>query len=172
MAGAVCVVLGPGAALLAQPAPSLPEALKAPQGQVQVLVLQARGVQIYVAQAAKGDPARLEWVFKAPEADLFDAQSQLAGKHHAGPTWEATDGSSVVGEVQAKDTSRSAGSIPWLLLSAKATSGTGVFGRVTSIQRLNTSGGAAPGQVSPAHAGEEARVAYTATYVFFQAGSR
>jgi hypothetical protein len=163
-AAAALVVLSPGAA-----AQGVPVALAAPAGQTQVLVLQARGVQIYVGQAVKGDPARCEWVFKAPEADLFNAQGRPAGRHYAGPTWEAPDGSKVVGEVKAKDTSRSAGSIPWLLLSAKANSGPGVFSRVTSIQRLDTSGGAAP--AGAAEAGKEVRVAYTATYVFFEDGA-
>jgi hypothetical protein len=150
------------------PAPrAIPEALKAPADQVLALELQANGVQIYECRASKDDPARFEWVFKAPEANLLDASGKPAGKHYAGPTWEAPDGSKVVGEVKAKDTSRSAGSIPWLLLGAKSVSGDGLFGRVKSIQRLNTTGGAAPASASPAQAGQEARVPYTATYLFY-----
>jgi len=75
----------------------------------------------------------------------------------------------VVGEVKAKDTSRSSGSIPWLLLGVKSTSGQGLFRPVRSIQRLNTLGGAAPATASQAQAGQEVRVPYSATYAFYVA---
>ena len=39
--------------------------------------------------------------------------------------------------------------IPWLLLRATSTTGTGVFTNVTYVQRLNTTGGVAPGAVTP-----------------------
>ena len=153
-----------------QPMPSakaVPEALKAPADQVLAFELQATGVQIYECRALKDDPARFEWAFKAPQADLFDASGLLVGKHYGGPTWESADGSKVVGEVKAKDTSLSSGSIPWLLLGAKATAGKGLFSPVKSIQRLNTVGGAAPATAAQAQAGQEVRMPYTATYAFF-----
>ena len=155
---------GPGM----QTAKPVPEALKAPADQVLAFELQATGVQIYECRARKEDPAQFEWVFKAPEADLFDGSGQRVGKHYGGPTWESPDGSKVVGEVKAKDTSRPAGSIPWLLLSAKTNSVEGVFARVRSIQRLDTSGGAAPAEGAvKAKAGQEIRVPYEATYAFY-----
>ena len=150
-----------------QSAKPVPEALKAPADQVLAFELQATGVQIYECRALKDDPARFEWAFKAPQAELFDASGLLVGKHYGGPTWESPDGSKVVGEVKAKDTSLSSGSIPWLLLGAKATAGKGLFSPVKSIQRLNTVGGAAPVNASQAQAGQEARVPYTATYAFY-----
>jgi len=73
--------------------------------------------------------------------------------------------------VQSKDTTRSAGSIPWLLLSAKTHSGEGRFAPVQSILRLDTSGGAAPAEAADqAKAGQEIRVPYEATYAFYVAG--
>jgi len=166
--GASLLVLTCTAGIAQASAPrAIPEALKAPADQVLALELQATGVQIYECRATKDDPARFEWVFKAPEANLFDASGKLTGKHYAGPTWEAPDGSKVVGEVKAKDTSRAAGSIPWLLLGAKSASGHGVLGRVMSIQRVNTTGGAAPTSASQDQVGQEARVPYTATYLFY-----
>ncbi|MDR3682769.1 MAG: DUF3455 domain-containing protein [Geothrix sp.] len=146
---------------------SVPEALKAPADQVLAFELQASGVQIYECRARQDDPARFEWVFRAPEADLFDASGQRVGRHYGGPTWEGQDGSKVVGEVKAKDTSRSSGSIPWLLLGAKSNAGPGRFGPVRSIQRLDTVGGAAPASASPAQVGQEVRVPYRATYAFY-----
>ena len=149
---------------------SVPEKLRAPDTQKLSLEVKAAGVQIYTCAASKSDPARFEWVFKAPEAELFDGAGKKIGTHYAGPTWESTDGSKVVGEVKAKDDGPDPAAIPWLLLSAKSTSGTGVFGRTQSIQRLNTVGGKAPAEgCDQAHAGQEARIAYKATYTFFVA---
>jgi hypothetical protein len=154
---------GPGV----QSAKSVPETLKAPVDQVLAFEVRATGVQIYECRARQDDPAQFEWTFKAPQADLFDASGRLVGKHYSGPTWEGLDGSKVVGEVKAKDSSLASGSIPWLLLSAKSTSGEGQFSPVRSIQRLNTLGGAAPASASQAQAGQEIRVPYTATYTFY-----
>jgi hypothetical protein len=148
--------------------PVVPENLKAPAGQVLSLEAQATGVQIYVCSASKADPAKFEWAFKAPEADLFDGAGKKIGKHYAGPTWESNDASRVAGEVKARDDGPDANAIPWLLLSAKSTSGNGVFGRTQSIQRVRTTGGKAPAQgCSRDQAGKEARVPYTATYYFY-----
>jgi len=158
-------VTAAGSGVLA--AKPVPEALRAPTDQVLAFELQATGVQIYECRARKEDPAQFEWIFKAPEAELFDASGQRVGKHYGGPTWESPDGSKVVGEVKAKDTSLSSGSIPWLLLGAKATAGRGLFSPVKSIQRLNTVGGAAPATAGQAQAGQEVRVPYTATYAFY-----
>jgi hypothetical protein len=62
-----------------------------------------------------------------------------------------------------------AGAIPWLLLGAKSVGPDGSFSKVTSIQRVNTTGGAAPTSgCSKATAGTPARVPYTADYYFFK----
>jgi len=152
--------------------PLVPENLKVPAGQNLSLVSPATGVQIYECSAGKADPARFEWVFKAPEADLFDLSGKKIGKHYAGPTWESNDGSKVVGEVKARDDGPAATAIPWLLLSAKSTSGKGVFSGTQSIQRLYTVGGkATAGACTRAQLGKEARVPYKATYYFYVAKS-
>ena len=151
-------------------APIVPENLKAPAGQVLSLEAQATGVQIYECNPNKTDPARFEWIFKAPEADLFDNAGRKIGKHYAGPTWESNDGSKVLGEAKARDEGPDAGAIPWLLLTAKSTSGNGVFDGTQSIQRVRTVGGKAPAQgCSREQAGKEARVPYKATYYFYVA---
>jgi hypothetical protein len=146
----------------------VPETLKVPVTQVFSLETLATGVQIYECRASKDN--RFEWVFKAPEAELFDSAGRRVGKHYAGPTWESNDGSKVVGEVKARDDGPDPNAIPWLLLSAKSTSGSGVFGRTQSIQRLRTAGGKAPAEgCNQAQVGKEARVTYKATYYFYVA---
>src|SRR5256885_16533695 len=135
--------------------PLAPENLKVPAGQTLALGPPATGVQIYECGATKTEPARFEWVFKAPEADLFDLSGKKIGKHYAGPTWESNDGSKVVGEVKARDDGPAPTAIPWLLLAAKSTSGNGVFSRTQSIQRLYTVGGeASAGGFSQAQLGQ------------------
>ena len=59
-----------------------------------------------------------------------------------------------------------------LLLRAKSTSGHGLLSRTQSIQRVNTVGGKAPaGGCASALLGSEARVHYTADYLFYGARS-
>ena len=148
--------------------PAVPENLKVPATQMLSLVAQATGVQIYECNASKTDPTKFEWVFKAPEAELLDTAGKNIGKHYAGPTWESNDGSKVVGEVKARDDGPDANAIPWLLLNAKSTTGSGVFGKTQSIQRVKTVGGKAPADgCNQAQVGKGARIAYRATYYFY-----
>jgi hypothetical protein len=147
-----------------------PGPLKVPAGEMLSLRARAAGVQIYVCQAGKEDPAQFAWVLKAPEADLFDGAGKKVAKHYAGPTWEANDGSKVVGEVVARDNGPDPAAIPWLLLSAKSATGPGVFSKAQFIQRLHTAGGKAPAQgCDQSHAGADTRVSYTADYLFYSA---
>jgi Protein of unknown function (DUF3455) len=146
------------------------DGLRPPAGQVLALAAHANGVQIYECKAAKDNPAQFSWTLKAPEADLKDASGKPVGKHYAGPTWEATDGSKVMGEVVAKHDAPDAASIPWLLLRAKSTSGSGIFSAIASVQRLQTSGGSAPANgCDSSQSGKESRVPYTAVYRFYKA---
>ena len=147
---------------------AVPGNLKPLPTEVLSLQVPAAGVQIYQCNASKDDPAKFEWVFKAPEAELFDAAGKKIGTHYAGPTWESSDRSKVVGEVKARDNGPDANAIPWLLLTARSTSDTGVFSRTTSIQRVQTIGGKAPAAgCDKAQVGQEARVAYQAVYYFY-----
>ena len=152
--------------------PAAPAALRPPANQVLVLGARAVGVQIYECAASRDQPGRFEWVFKSPEADLFDDTGRKVGKHYAGPTWEALDGSKVVGEVKARDDGPDPKAIPWLLLSAKSTAGSGVLNQIKSIQRLQTVDGKAPSTAcSAANAQQVARVPYQANYYFYAARS-
>jgi hypothetical protein len=169
-AAAVCVaaLLAACAASPVAIAPEVPQSLRVPDRLTVSHELPATGVQIYECVASKVDPTRFEWVFKAPEAELFDTAGHRVGKHYGGPTWEANDGSKVVGAVKASDDGPDSTAIPWLLLVAKSTSGPGAFSRIQSIQRINTVGGKAPaGGCTEAQAGKEARVPYKATYYFY-----
>jgi len=135
-----------------------------------VVLFQARGsgVQIYTCKlnpSQAKDARTYAWVLKAPEAVLLGSDGSKIGRHYAGPTWEAADGSKAVGKLIAS--AASPGSIPWLLLAASPT-GRGRFSKVTYVERVYTSGGTAPKTgADAAHAGAEVRVPYTATYIFY-----
>ena len=109
-----------------------------------------------------------EWVFVAPEAELFDRQGRRFGEHGAGPYWQAADGSKVVGTVKARADAPVADAIPWLLLGVRSVGRDGSVSQVTSIQRVNTTGGAAPATGCGSDTRNAiARVAYTADYRLF-----
>lgn len=134
-----------------------------------VLELHGRGVQIY---RCKTTTSGFAWTLTGPEATLLAADGQVAGRHFTGPSWQATDGSVVVGEVVASGTlppsNNAAASIPWLILRAKSHAGSGRFGAVTHVVRSDTAGGTAPVTGCGAGtAGAQTRVPYTANYTFF-----
>ena len=146
-------------------AQQVPEALQPPANEQQVLQLHAKGDQVY---SCKVDGPQPGWTLKVPDAQLFDKDGRVFGKHFAGPSWQASDGSRVAGKAAANAPSPEADSIPWLLVKVVSREGEGVLARVTSVQRINTKGGKAPASGCDAeHAGQEVRVAYSADYVFF-----
>ncbi len=149
--------------------PEVPNILAVPAGQTLLLEAMATGVQIYECKMQSDNPSKFEWVFKAPEADLYDSTGNTVAHHYAGPTWEAYDGSKVVGEVKTKYPGPDAKAIPWLLLNAKSNSGKGILAQAASIQRLDTRGGQAPAEVcNQALLGKKSRVPYTAVYKFYR----
>ena len=146
--------------------PNVSAPLQVQPGQNLALVLKGTGVQIYVCSVNKEN--NFEWLFKAPEAELTTSRGRPAGKHYAGPTWEAPDGSKVVAKAIASDKNDDPNAIPWLLLSATSNSGTGVFAKTTGIQRLFTVSGKAPAEgCDRDHVGKETRVSYSAQYYFY-----
>jgi hypothetical protein len=125
-----------------------------------------KGVQIYVCTAKPNEPFQFEWKLKAPQANLYDDGEDVVAIHYAGPTWQAIDGSKVVGAVVAKVEQDDA--IPWLLLRAVSNEGSGLFSEVIYIQRLYTTGGKAPeADCDQTHDQAEILVPYTAQYFFY-----
>jgi Protein of unknown function (DUF3455) len=164
-----CVVLGLifGAALahVWASAQEVPAPIKLPEGQALVAEAHAKGFQVYTC---KNDGGKYAWTLKGPDAELFDKAGKAVGRHFAGPTWEWSDKSQVIGKMLKSAPSPDADSIPWLLLEGTGHSGEGVLSKVTNIQRLNTKGGKAPaGGCDAAHEGQETREAYTADYFFY-----
>ena len=144
----------------AAPAPAIPEAIKLPAGNTVFLIGHAKGFQIY---RCDGNGS---WGSATPDAKLFDDNGKLIAKHFAGPTWQAKDGSSVVGK-KAAEATVDASAIPWLLLDKVSTT-PGLLGDTTYIQRVATTGGRAPDSAdcNAKTDGKKAKVPYTADYYF------
>ena len=143
----------------------VPPGLQPPAGNVLTAHFVASGVQVYQCTAGA-------WVFLEPAANLLGSatgtSSLQTAIHYKGPTWESTtDGSLVQGATIVS--SPVPGSIPQLLLKATANRGTGILGTVTYINRLDTSGGAAP--AGSCTSGQTVGVPYSAQYLFYVPGS-
>ena len=139
-----------------QPAPLDLSVLLVPDGYMLVCKARAQGVQIYPCNSGVFGAAHPEALMVTDRGDLIH--------HFAGPTWQAADGSKVVGtKLQAASPNPAA--IPWLLLSGAASGPSdGLLSRVTFIQRLFTMGGNPP---SGGCTGGEIPVVYEAEYFFY-----
>ena len=154
--------------LLTAAAEAAPAEIAAPNGATLLLAAAAEGVQIYACESgAQG----FAWVFKAPEAALFDGDGRQIMTHFAGPSWKAEDGTTLVGEAVAKADAPKPGAIVWLLLRVKSREGSGPLAKAGFIRRIDTVGGAPPtAGCDAAHGGTEARMRYSAVYEFYAAG--
>ncbi len=142
--------------------------LKTPDGQKVRFRFQTQphSVQIYTCrQTSQG----FAWAGPDPDAILISADRKLIVHHYKGPAWEATDGSMVRsdGSLARHFLPQNKDAVHWLELPAKVQSKQ--FGRVTFIQRIDTSGGLPPSDqpCDAQHAGDQERVPYSATYLFF-----
>ena len=151
--------------------PVVPIDIKVPAGNKVFLVGHALGVQIYECVST---PTGFNWGFVAPRANLYDNRGKLIITHFGGPTWQARDGSRVVGKLDASVTvNRTA--IPWLRLSRASTSAGPADGNqlvdTTFIQRINTRGGLAPALAlcNKRTLGITFESPYTSDYFFYKA---
>lgn len=145
-------------------AAELPDAIAA-KGETTVLQAHAEGAQIYECKADSG--GKLAWAFREPIAALFK-DGKTIGRHYGGPTWES-DGSAIVGKAAGQAPGASATDIAWLKLEVTDQRGDGPLKDVTTVQRINTKGGAAKGACEKA--GDLHSEPYSADYVFLRKGS-
>jgi hypothetical protein len=139
MVAAVAVVSLTQVAQAGPPPPAVPGEIQVPEGNKVFLVGHAIGVQIYSCNG-------VVWSFVAPRANLYNDHGKLIITHFAGPTWQATDGSRVVGLAETMVTVDPT-AIPWVRLSAASTAAGPDGDRLvatTYVQRITTTGGLAP----------------------------
>jgi hypothetical protein len=142
----------------------LPEAIVAP-GETVVLTLHAEGAQVYECKA--GTDGKLAWAFREPIATLL-ADGKTVGRHYAGPNWEHSDGSAVVGKAAGNAPGATPNDIPLLKLAVISQRGSGILTGVTTVQRINTIGGKLEGACDKA--GTFKSAPYSADYVFLRKG--
>jgi hypothetical protein len=159
------LALPAAAALVVEPA-GLAPALRPMPDEAAAFSLAADGVQIYACAALPA--GGYAWVLTAPDVTLYDGTrgvARLASPNH----WESLDDRSSVSGIPRRMQAAGAGNVPWELLGAIPIGEDGMFAGVTSIQRVNTHGGAAPASgCDDTHVGEEARAAFTADYYFYK----
>jgi hypothetical protein len=144
----------------------IPDNLKVPSGNVLLLRAYGKGIQKYACPVSATSKAVPHAILLKDDRD----EGGLVAIHFGGPTWEALDGSSVVGDApNAKHfTAPDADGVDWLLLPAKSNAGNGLFSRVTYIQRLFTDGGKPPAEgCDQANNQTEVLVEYSAQYFFY-----
>ena len=161
---AVAAAALPSAAAAAVPAPDVPGDIAVTGDEKPFLAAHAEGVQIYACRSGA-------WALVAPRATLYGDNGQVVASHFGGPTWQARDGSSVVGR-RVNGVTVDASAIQWLLLS-RVSSSVGSDGDrlagTTHIQRINTVGGLPPGAAECVTEGTQVEVPYEADYVFWKA---
>lgn len=164
-----CVLWFIAAASLSFAQTALPKAseLKGAAGQEVLYRFQTLpdSVQIYTCKAASPGGA-YAWTGPDPDAILTTGGGNPIVHHYKGPTWEATDGSIVHASHPVHFEPTHDGAVDWLELTAAG--GTRKFARVSTIHRIETSGGVPPRSAcDPAHDAEQVRVPYHATYLFY-----
>ena len=135
--------------------------LTVPAGHRLARRLYARGTQIYRWDGQA-------WALVGPSATLYSnaEMTDAVGTHYAGPTWQSTSGSKVVGAAQQRCTPDPR-NVAWLLPGATASSGPGFFEGTTYIQRVYTVGGVAPAAPGTA-IGDLVQAPYTTQYLFYK----
>ena len=176
LAGLVAIVAagcGVQTAAAAPAPPAVPDTIAVEAGHKPFLVGHAVGVQIYTCRIVPGGFA---WSPATPRADLYDDHGNVIVTHFGGPSWQATDGSTVVAS-RVDGVTVDPTAIPWLLLKrSSATAGADgdrLYG-TKFIQRIATTGGLPPAAADcdATSAGTAREIPYTADYVFWKETGR
>jgi len=144
---------------------NIPESIQPPANFFAFMTAHAKGDQIYQCQL---NQSVYSWQLLAPDAQLFDDQGMIIGKHYFGPVWEYKEGSRLQGKQVAKH-QQLVTAIPWLLIEVVSHQGESLFAQARFINRINTQGGLAPTTLCNGnHLGSEKRVNYSADYIFYR----
>ena len=120
LAGACIAVAAAAVAQSAHAAPAppaVPGEIAVPDGHKPFLIGHAAGVQTYPCTTVTGGFA---WGPATPHADLYDDHGKVVVRHFGGPSWQAKDGSTVVGRREA-GVNVDPTAIDWLRLRADST---------------------------------------------------
>lgn len=140
----------------------LPAAIAA-GGETVVAAFHAVGAQVYECKLSSAN--NLTWQFREPIAALI-LDGKTVGTHYAGPNWQHFDGSGVRAKTVSSVPGAAPDDVPWLKLEVTEQRGDGTLSRVSTVQRINTRGGAAQGPCETA--GTFRSVPYSADYLFLR----
>ena len=166
--------------------PPVPREIQVPAGNTAFLVGHATGTQNYICLPSGSGFA---FTLFTPQATLFDDLDHQIITHYFSPnpeegdkiraTWQHSDTSTVWAKAIASYTNPgfdARGDIPWVLLQVVGTQdgptgGSTLSAGTTFVQRLKTSGGAAPttGCSESKDVGKQAFMPYRADYFFYKA---
>jgi len=156
-----------GASVRALPAIALKQLTPGPD-YVASLALRGQGELLYES-TSQGT-----WQLKGGDAELWniDPENPLARKPPLvrlgdGNTWTASDGSTIIGEVQKTISSPDPTAASWTLFRISAHRGNGILSDVAYVQCAFTEKGLPPTEPS-ARLGEVRRIPYEANYVFYR----
>jgi hypothetical protein len=112
-----------------------------------------------------------KWLMSSTQAVLIDSDGKEVGQHSSSPSkWSHADGSFVTGS-QVAVSPNGEKNLPFQLVKADTAGGQGILTTVSYVQRLNTQGGSAPrSPCTESREGEQAEVAFTASFRFWKAG--
>ncbi|SEB75384.1 Protein of unknown function [Burkholderia sp. WP9] len=191
---ACCLLALTGCATAPKPPPtsdeSLPTALRASQDEVLQEVMTTHGDETYVCRRIRTSPpafgvtarpdtlpgvardgTQLAWDPLGSEAILVDAAGKSVGTVAPGRYFLSYDGSYVIGNIVA-ESQVGANALTWVRYTARFVAaprpGEGRFADVSSIQRIDTSGGLPPQPLCELE-GAHLLVPYGATYMFYRA---
>lgn len=154
----------PSPAPVASPSLGFFSKIKAPSTHEPALQLASRGVQIFRCEKRDGN---MVWVFRQPQAELFDGSGKAVGRHGASFSFEHDDGSRLVSTIVAHDEADKPTDLRWLLLTTRSF-GSGVFENVSHAQRINTAGGMPPARCDASQINQLLRVDFTSDFVFYR----
>lgn len=167
-----CTAVQPGQPSAVAPPVGFFSNIKVPDNVIAVLRLNAKGVQVFRCERLGG--GGFGWIYRLPEANLFDESGKAVGQHGANFSFTHNDGSSLVSTVLGYEDAPKDTDLRWLLLSAKSQgspgsrSKAGVFAGVTHVQRVNTHGGMPPAQCEANQQNQLLRVEFSADFVFYK----
>lgn len=127
--------------------------------------LEASGEQVFRCRI---DAHGWFWKFEAPNAYLFDPETnQAVAKHGYNFTFVHNDGSKLKTKIISTEP-RQGNNLPEALFAVNDSTYFGKFAQVKYVQRLNTKGGVPAIKCSKEKNGQLARVPFSAEFVFFK----
>jgi hypothetical protein len=112
------------------------------------------------------------WRLNTAAADLYEDNPDLRGKKvkalvrlSPGPTWTASDGSSITGELEKTAGAPDKTAAPWALFKITRRSGKGILANVSYVQCVFTELDAS--QI-PVRQDSQGRLPYRANYIFYR----